>query len=100
MDRLDWFFMRWTPHWIHRRLTRLLLKAITWRCGEKIAEEYMWEMTPFPAGLPFPSQYLEGLWLVVCGPRYFGAILKRSYDQFDREWKWWKEIEKRERQAA
>lgn len=53
---------RRVPRWLHLAAFKSMIWLLEQRGGRR-AEFWFLELTPMPCGFPYPSQYLEGLWL-------------------------------------
>lgn len=54
----------------HKLLAQLVLWAIHRRLGEEAAQHWLWAMTPFPAALPSPHQFVLGVRMVAFPDRW------------------------------
>ncbi len=62
MKRLYYWMQK--RRWMYRLQLMVMEKLLTWRYDKDTWDFWVWEMTPLPIGMPFYSQYMDGLKLI------------------------------------
>jgi len=81
---------RFASEWLHKLVTVFTLRCLTKRCGEEAADHWFWGMTPMPAALPLPHQYVLAVRMLFYGPKDCWQIAKEYEDYIDYIWRKYK----------
>lgn len=90
--RIEWcFWIKLIPRYWHAWMAYLMVHYIKWKIGPKAADDWIWAMTPYPAGPPFIHQYWHGFRMVRAGKDMYLRIVVEYDDQCMAEYREWRD---------
>lgn len=83
--RLEWaFWKKFFPLRLSVKLRYYLALLIQKKKGKRAFEYWLWSMTPYPAGMPFLSQYIKGILLAFSDEKGEKEIIRKNEEDVDR----------------